>query len=171
MKKLIFVMIFSLFSVPVFAQDTMKLVYFNNFPPFSWENNKQMEGILIDVLTEAIQTRMGVPASHKGYPWARAQEMVKEGKSDAFATVPTSERRTYTEVSGESAVVATFTLFVKTDSPKAGELKNVRKVSDLKGFKIGHYSHRIMVCSGMVFASCSDLCLCIVYNLKFFSHE
>ncbi len=30
----------------------MKLVYFNNFPPFSWENNKQMEGILIDVLTE-----------------------------------------------------------------------------------------------------------------------
>jgi len=139
MKNLIFVLIFTLFSTPLYAQNTIKLVYGNNFPPFSWEDNKQMQGILIDVLTEAIQTRMGISVSHEGYPWKRAQMMVREGNADAFATVSTPERRTYTEVSKEPVVVATFTLFVKADNPKIGELKNIRKLSNLKGYKIGHY--------------------------------
>ncbi len=139
MKTLIFVMMFSLVSTPVFAQETMNLVYFNNFPPFSWKNNQHMQGILIDVLTEAIQTRMGIPVSHTGYPWARAQKMVQDGQADAFATVPTPERRIYTEISHEPLVVVTFTLFVNADNPKIEDLKNVRQLSDLKGFTIGHY--------------------------------
>jgi len=139
MKKLIFVVIFLCYTAPVFAQDTMKIVYFNKFSPFSWENGGQMKGILIDVLTESIQTRMGIPVSHSGYPWARAQKMVKDGEADAFVTVPTPERIIYTDVSGEPVVVATFRIFIKTGSPKTRELKNVRKTSDLKDFKIGHY--------------------------------
>ena len=138
-KKLLFAIIFLSYTVPAFAQGTMKIVYANNIPPFFWESDGQMHGILTDVLTESIQTRMGIPVTHRGYPWARAQKMVKDGDADAFATVPTPERRTYAEVSGEPVVVATFTLFVKAGSPKTEDLKNVRKTSDLKGFKIGHY--------------------------------
>jgi len=139
MKKLIFIIILSFFSTPVFAQDTMKLVYFHNFPPFSWEENKQMHGILIDVVTEALHSRMGISLSHEGYPWTRAQKMVEDGNADAFVTVPTPKRKTYTEISKEPVVVAMFRLFVKADNPKIGDLKNVRKISDLKEFTIGNY--------------------------------
>ncbi len=139
MKKLIFIIILSFFSTPVFAQDTMKLVYFHNFPPFSWEENKQMQGILIDVVTQALHSRMGISVTHKGYPWTRAQKMVKVGEADAFVTVPTPKRKAYTEISKEPVVVAMFRLFVKVGNSKIEDLKNVRKVSDLKEFSMGNY--------------------------------
>lgn len=140
MKKLAFILILTLFSTPMYAQNTMKMVYFHNFPPFSWEDdNKQMQGILIDVINESIHARMGISVSHKGYPWARAQYMVKHNRADAFVTVPTPKRREYTKISKEPAVIATFTLFIKDGNPKIWDLKNVKKISDLKRFKIGSY--------------------------------
>jgi len=129
-----------LFPALLSAQNTMKLVYFNNFPPLSWEDeNKQMRGILVDALTEAIQTRMGITVSHKGYPWARAQEMVRKGKADAFISLPIPERRSYTKVSSETVLPVTFTLFIRPGSPKIEALKKVKTVGGLKGFKVGSY--------------------------------
>jgi polar amino acid transport system substrate-binding protein len=87
MKKLVyFIMIVFLFT-PAMAQPAFKLVYFNNFAQFSWETNEKMQGILIDVLTEAIQNRMGIAVSHKGYPWKRAQLLAKNNHADAFVGV------------------------------------------------------------------------------------
>jgi len=84
MKKLLFAIIFLSYTVPAFAQGTMKIVYANNIPPFFWESGGQMHGILTDVLTESIQTRMGIPVTHRGYPWARAQ---KNGKKTVMRTL------------------------------------------------------------------------------------
>jgi polar amino acid transport system substrate-binding protein len=156
-----------LFPGMLSAQNTMNLVYFNNFPPLSWEDeNKQMCGILADALTEAIQTRMKIQVSHKGYPWERAQQMVKRGEADAFITLPTPERRSYTEVSSETVLLVTFTLFVKSDSPKTESLKKVKTVADLKGFRIGSYigsgwGKKNLINAGMDvdLAGTMDLCL------------
>ncbi|MCP4023872.1 MAG: transporter substrate-binding domain-containing protein, partial [Desulfobacteraceae bacterium] len=101
MRKIVILIAIVLFCTPAFAQKPIKIVYFENFAPFSWKENNQMHGILIDVLTEAIQERIKIGLLHEGYPWARAQSMVRTGKADAFVTVPTPERRAYTEISSE----------------------------------------------------------------------
>jgi len=139
MKKLFFLLIIAFIPTTALAQSPLKLVYFQNYAPFSWKVNTQMHGILIDVLNEAIEVRMGIPVSHGGYPWKRAQLMVRWNEADAFATVPTPERRAYTEISTEPVVLATITMFIRKGNPEIEELKKVRTVSDLKPFKLGHY--------------------------------
>ncbi|MCB2145991.1 MAG: transporter substrate-binding domain-containing protein [Deltaproteobacteria bacterium] len=139
MKKIFFLLAAFLFAIPSFAQDTMQLVYFSDGAPFSWEENGKMNGILVDIIEEAIHARMGIIVSHKGYPWTRAQMMVQKGKADAFVTVPTSERQAYTKVNSEPVVQVTFTLFTQKDGPKTEALKKVKKIDELKGFTIGHY--------------------------------
>lgn len=141
MKKLIVIIACILFfPPPLFAQDTMKLVYYNDFAPFSWEDGeKQMHGILIDVINEAIQKQMGIHISHKGYQWARAQKKVRDGEADAFITVPTSARREYTKINTEPVIVGKVTIFTSKDNAKMEELKKIRKPSDLKDFKILDY--------------------------------
>ncbi len=139
MKKNFFLIIIFLFSMSSAAQSAMKIVYFENYPPFSWKENNQMKGILIDVLTESIQNQMGIQISHKGYPWARAQMLVKDNKADAFVTVPTPERKKYTKASTEPVILVTFTLFIPKQSIQIDALKSVKTSSDLKNFNLIHY--------------------------------
>ncbi len=134
MKKIIVLMIILLFPVSAFAQSPMKLVYFDNYPPFSWKDNNQMKGILVDVLTEVIQTQMGIQVSHEGYPWARAQMMVKVNKADAFVTVPTLKRRSYTEISTEPVIVITASFFVSKKSLKLQALLTAKTLSDVMNY-------------------------------------
>ncbi len=54
--------------------------YFGDWKPYSWVEKGKMQGILIDIAEKALVKRMGLKASHKGYPWARAQELVKSGE-------------------------------------------------------------------------------------------
>lgn len=129
-------------TLSAYAQEgqVMQLVYFNDYAPFSWENEqKQMQGILIDVLTEALQNRMKISVNHTGYPWKRAQHLVQQGEADAFCTVPTEERLAYTEVSHEPAIVATFTVFVRSDHPKLEQIKQITTLADLKAYTLGHF--------------------------------
>ena len=136
----IFIMACLLCSSPLVAQETMKFVYFNNFPPYSWEDDSgQMRGILIDIVNEAIQTRMGVSVSHQGYPWARAQLMVREGAADAYISVPTPERQTYAEISAEPVLLNTVTLFTRTGHPKMDALKQIKTIADLQPFFLLDY--------------------------------
>ena len=124
MKKLIVAITCSLFfSTPLFAQDAMKLVYYNDFAPFSWEDSeKQMHGILIDVMNEAIEKQMGIDVSHKGYQWAKAQKTVRDGEADAFITIPTPARREYTQISSEPVIVGKVAIFTSDGLAKSNDL-------------------------------------------------
>lgn len=123
-------------SAHALPEGPLQIVYFHDFQPFSWEDeDKQMQGILIDVLTESITNRMGISTTHKGYPWARAQNYVKTGQSDAFATLATPERRTYTEVSDQPVIIITGRPFLHTLSPDFDKLNQVSSISGLKQFK------------------------------------
>ncbi len=128
------------FNNNTYAQSSpLKIVYFDDYAPYSEFRNGQMRGILVDVLTEALQTRMGIKVVHEGYPWARAQLLVKLGQADAYATVPTPERSTYVVFSKEPVAPSMVVLFVKAGSPKINELKKIKTVADLKPFKLGQY--------------------------------
>ena len=122
------------------ATTPMHIAYFDYFAPFSFRNVKQeMQGVFVDVLIEALQNRLEIPLTHQGFPWARAQQMVKEGYADAFCTVPTPERRAYTDVSTEPLVTATFTMFARRNGPNLAKLNEVKVLSYLSPFLIGHY--------------------------------
>ncbi len=83
----------------------LKLVYFQNFEPFSWKSeNGEMKGIYIDLMNEALEKRLKIGISHGGYPWARAQKMLKTGRADGFVTFPSQERKRYTRVSREVVI-------------------------------------------------------------------
>ncbi len=141
MKKIIIISLL-FFASPLFAKETMKLVYYDDFAPFSWEDNskKQMRGILIDVVNEVIQKQLEIPVSHKGYLWAEAQQKVRNGEADAFISVPTPERREYTQISVEPLIIGSVTLFTANKNPRMEELKKVRKISDLVGFDLLDYT-------------------------------
>jgi polar amino acid transport system substrate-binding protein len=139
-KILMFVFITTFFSTPAaFSESTLKLVYFEDYAPFSWKKNNQMYGILIDVLNEALQKRIGVSLKHEGYPWKRAQIMVRRNIADAFATVPTPERKEYTLISNEPVVLATFTMFINKNDSKIEQYKKIKTIDDLKPYKLGQY--------------------------------
>lgn len=139
MKKLILVITVILFSTPVFSQQPLKVVYFHNFPPFSWEEEGEMKGIFIDVLNEVIAKNMGIPISHKGYPWARAQMYVEHGEADAFVTVPTPKRRIYTKMSNESIIVSKTSIFSKKGHPRIEEMKSIKTIEDFRKFRLITY--------------------------------
>jgi len=126
--------------VPAFAREPMKMVYFDNYQPFSWLDEKeQMRGILIDVINETIRKRMKISVTHEGYPWARAQNRVRVGRADAFVTVPTPERKSYTEISSEVVTAVKFALFAKKESPKMKKFRKIRTIADLKDFTLVSY--------------------------------
>ncbi|WP_419905345.1 substrate-binding periplasmic protein [Kiloniella sp.] len=117
----------------------IQLVYFHNYSPFSWDEGNGMQGILIDLLNEALKKRMNIQTIHNGYPWKRAQKLVKVGLADGFCTVPTPARHEYTVISREPTILVTFNLFISRESKKREALLKVKNLEDLKDFQIGHY--------------------------------
>lgn len=117
----------------------MRIVYFYNFAPLSWEKDGKMHGIFIDVLNEALGKRMGIRLSHSGYPWKRSQGLVRNDNADAFITVPTPERRSYTKISRQPVVLEIFRMYVKIDHPKLALFKNINSIDELRQFKLGNY--------------------------------
>lgn len=123
-----------------YGQEPMKMTYFNNFPPFSWASEDgKMQGILVDVVDEIVGSEMGISLSHEGFPWARAQQMVKDGDADGFVTVPTPARQEYAETGKEEVIMSKMVIFVKKGSEAATKLRNAKDLSDLKEMSIIDY--------------------------------
>ncbi len=139
MKKLIvFFVTTILMSVQAYALEPMKLNYLK-YPPLGWEENGKMKGIMVDVLNEALQQRMGIKILHHQYPWKRAQLLVKDGEADGFTTVPTPERREFTNISNEPVIIVNVTMFTQKGSTKIKKIQAVKKIPDLKDFQLLDY--------------------------------
>jgi polar amino acid transport system substrate-binding protein len=140
MKKLFLLIALAfLLSPSLFAAEPFKLVYHENYAPRSWDDQGQMKGIIIDIIDEVLVNKMNLKVQHSGYPWLRAQLMVKNKLADAFVTVPTEERKTYTEISEQP--VLKFELFVATqpDNPRLEEIKNKSSIQEFKDVRIVDY--------------------------------
>ena len=123
-------------SSPLHAMEPMEFVYSDPYPPFSWQGEKRMQGVLIDIVTEAVQERMNIPVRHRGYPWKRAQSLVKKGFADAFITTPSPARRKYTNISSEIIFKLPVNLFVSKDHPKFQQLIKVKSIDELKNYQM-----------------------------------
>lgn len=126
--------------LPSNAFGAMLIVYFEDYEPFSWRDEQgMMRGVLVDLLGEVLQLKMGVPVKHKGYPWLRAQEMVRFNEADAFCTVPTEARRAYTVISTEPVLVNKVSVFTWRGHPRMEAIRTAKTVADLKEFTHGQY--------------------------------
>jgi len=113
----------------------MKFVYSFDIPPISWKENNRMYGILIDIADEAVRKRMEIAISHEGYPWKRAQYLVKNGKADALITNGPL-RKEWAEHSSETPFVYEQKLYAKNGNPRLDQLKKVKTLEELRPFTL-----------------------------------
>lgn len=101
-----------------------------------------MNGFFYEIITEALEKRMGVNVVWKAYPWPRCQENLKTGKDDAVITVPTMERAAYTVTHADPFYEKALNLFTYVDHPRMTEIMQIRKIQDLRegGFSVITYS-------------------------------
>jgi polar amino acid transport system substrate-binding protein len=133
--------IFLLLLLPTLATaaEPMHFVYYDSYRPRSWDDNGTMRGILVDIVNEAIGKRLGIPVTHAGYPWKRAQLKVKEGTADAFITMPNEERRTYTVIGNEPVIEFALRIVTRKNHDKVREMELITSVEQLTGYKIVDY--------------------------------
>ena len=121
------------------AAEPLRLVYFDDYEPISWSVSGLMRGVLIDIVDEAIVKRMGIAVEHRGYPWARAQAMVKVGDADAFLTVATPERGEYTTAGNEIVLSLENVAYISARHPRRRDLEQVKTLADFKPYLMGAY--------------------------------
>ncbi|TNJ16425.1 ABC transporter substrate-binding protein [Aeromonas sobria] len=117
----------------------LKMAYFDDFAPYSWRDEQgKMRGLMIDVM-DRVAGQMGLKVSHQGYPWQRAQKMVRMAQADGFVTVATQERLTYTQMVDEPVTTTVMTIFTQLDHPRMAEFQRASRLSDLKTFTFLDY--------------------------------
>lgn len=121
------------------AESAFRIAYHEDFAPFSQRREGRMAGIFINILDELLVKRLGLTIEHEGFPWARAQQRVKEGLADAFVTVATDERRAFTVPTQEWITQGRLAMFVRADAPERARLAQIRSIAELRGFNIGTY--------------------------------
>lgn len=123
---IILVLVGSLFSKEIIT------INHADYKPFSWSEKDVSKGIYVDVMAEVEKKLSDVEFKFKQYPWKRAQLLVREGKDDAFITVPTPERLTYTDLCETPLVTAGVGLFTYKNNRNLSKLETITEYSDLK---------------------------------------
>ena len=129
-------------SSAAFAQMRLRVAY-PVFPPFHWvKENGEMAGFFYEIISEALEKRMGLTVVWTVYPWTRCQENLKIGTDDAIITVPTVERAAYTVTHKDPFYQKPLHLFTSVDHPRLAEIKKIKKIADLRkgGFSVITYS-------------------------------
>jgi len=140
--RAILIWVASLVALPALAQPerpAFELVYFEDYAPFSYVEDGRLVGVLIEIMNEMLVTRLNLNVQHTGYPWARAQSLIRQGQADAFVTVPTDERRVYAIFTEEPVLRSPFRLFVSARDVNNSDMLAVREFADLKSFSLGGY--------------------------------
>ncbi len=137
MKKLFLIF---LFLISTSQAKPIKIVFMESYEPVSFISpvDGRAIGIAPDIVREAFSDT-GIKLELVGYPWIRAQEMVKRGDADAMVTIVTPERLLYTTASKLPAFYDDSKAYTYIGHPKMEELKKVRSVDDLKNYTVCDY--------------------------------
>ena len=114
------------------AATPLRMAYFETYSPLSFRpDGTTLRGILTDTIAE-VGSRMGLTVESTGYPWARAQLLVKNGEQDAICTIATPERLEYAVAAQEPVVSAPRRVFARADNPLLPKLKQARTLDELR---------------------------------------
>ncbi len=124
--------------IPAFADDVMKFGVSEAWKPFDWQENGQYKGILIDIVNEAIQKRMGISVSYSIFPWERAQHLVREGVLDALISNGPL-RKEWSEHSNEVLMELEWRIYINSSNPKLEQIKKAKTLEELRSFHFVDY--------------------------------
>lgn len=132
------------FALPesVHADVPLRIAY-PSFPPFHWvKEDGKMAGFFYEIITEAVQRRMGINVLWAAYPWPRCQENLKAGKADAILTVPTNERSAYAVTHRLPFYQKPLNVFTYSGHTRMAEILTLKSVADIKraGLSVVTYS-------------------------------
>lgn len=118
-RTYIFFWLFSLLSLAVHNKiahaETLTAATLH-FPPYSYEGEKEVEGISVNIVRTAAE-RLGIDLDVRVYPWARALNLVKNGKVDMlFTAYWTAERQQFLDYSSVPLIVQKVSLFTHKNS-------------------------------------------------------
>jgi len=118
------------FSAP--SPDAFRLAYFETYSPMSFRDGDRLRGILVEILHAVLVDRLGLVCREEGFPWARAQQRVERGESDAICTVATPQRLAYSVAVDEPILTVPNRIFVRADNPMLPALAKVRNLDELR---------------------------------------
>ena len=108
--------------------------------PFGYFNERrEFSGFYVDLMKELF-ARMRQPLRYTGYPWARAQLMVRDGEADAMITVNTDARKEYTLSNAQPIVTQHWVVFTLSSNRNAKAILAARKIADFKPFTVLDYN-------------------------------
>jgi len=141
MKKILLVIMICALLLSLGCSKKPMIFNFLEYPPYCWQDSEgQAKGIYIDIIEEVIHDRMEIPVVYHEYSWDVAQQLVKDGMADAFITVPTPERRLYTDISNEPLLSDVSVIFTQRNNEKLNEIKKITSISELKNFQLLDYT-------------------------------
>lgn len=128
----------TLLGLPLYGRAGQRLVmhYGNNLDPLSYLMNGTMQGLLIDLMNASIRDRMGLEVEHRGYPWARAQQLVAMGEGDGICTNPTPARKVFANFSKKTALTIHFDLYYNLGHSRREAIEMIHSLQDLTTFHI-----------------------------------
>ncbi|MCK9239394.1 transporter substrate-binding domain-containing protein [Desulfocurvus sp.] len=119
----------------------LRIAYPEFWPFFFRTQDGSMDGFFHDIVTEALERRLGVPLVWECYPWVRCQERVRQGESDAMITVPTAGRAAYAATHPTPFYSKKLVVFTSPAHPRLEAIRTLRSVDDILrgGFSVVTY--------------------------------
>lgn len=120
------------------GQAAFSIVY-DSFARFIYTENGEAKGLYVDIITEVLENRLGVPVEFIWQPWQRAQFSVKRGVADGMITLATPLRRRYSEATEAPVAISPVGLFTAADHPQLDQMKTISSIQDLGDYRILTY--------------------------------
>lgn len=117
----------------------VNLAISSDYAPIHFGQNNPRESISTDVLREIFKNQDKYQLKFNGFPWERAQVLVKEGAQDAFISIPTPARMQYTLVSQSPVLIQNFKIYYNINSNNILQIKKIKTLNDLDDMKICEY--------------------------------
>ena len=116
MKTRLITLLLTIIGLPLYAAEPgmVRFVYMQDMQPACWPENGKPMGLQPEI-AEQVTARLGLKAEHGFYPWARANEMIRNGEADVIITTPTQARFAFTAF-GKGKVMIQWSLFTHRDN-------------------------------------------------------
>ncbi len=143
---------------PATAAGTVTVGYNSEWLPFSSGDDSSVDGILVQLVTEIIESQTDYTVENVGLPWARVQRAVADGRIDAMVTFASDERLTYADKSDHVVFSLETKAFVRTGSDAERAIRQSPAMDTHRRFihctmLADHYSQTTLNENGITFAT------------------
>ena len=108
----------------------VQFTFFNDFKPLSYGTGNQVQGHLIDIISEVFRHIDGYTPTFYGDTWKRSQQLVRNGEADGFFTVAVDARKEYMWFADEIGLYLANALFYAKNNPKINAIQQIQSKDD-----------------------------------------